>query len=156
MNKDFGLGYVSLRLALENGTAIRAAIKELPITGETLSPHEMHMTIMYDTSNPVRVGNASAVCNMDATYEGTITGITTLGDAESLAVVLTVVAPGVVNRHEELSIFMTHSFSPFLPHVSVAYHCTADDLPLIEKALTPFVGSSIILYGESFATVKED
>lgn len=154
---DIFVGYACLKVALESGKIIKDTIGEVVLTGRLLAPHELHMTLMYDGSNPVRSRNLSVVSDPDSVYNGVISGYSLLGEETSAfrAVVLEVECPDVVARHEELSIFMTHSFDNFIPHISVAYGVTPEDLLTLQSRLTKLVGTPIILYGENFSTVKE-
>jgi hypothetical protein len=152
------LGYVSLKVRLEDATFIRDLVKDVPISGRLLSPHELHMTLMYDNTNPIPQSAVSMFSQPDVEHLATVVGAGLLGDegSEHRAVVLFLESETIQERFDELSIFMTHSFGDLLLHVSVSYGATEEDASSLVPLLTSLVGTSIVLYGESFATLKED
>jgi hypothetical protein len=152
------LGYVSLRVGLEMGRAIYAQIKHIPMDATLIKPHDMHMTLMYDKSNPIPIENAKVFGKPQLVHTGTIVDIQMLGvDEEGKgAIVLTIDAPSAQARHEELSFFMNHSFDPFLAHVSVAYGASPEAFETVKSALYPMIGKELKLYGESFAELKKE
>lgn len=155
--KDIRVGYVSLKVALEDATAISNTIAAIETTGKKIKPHEMHMTLMYDSANPVSTRSVPMIGRTGEVYEGIISGVSILGDEDSeyRAVVLKIDSPMIELRHRELSIFMKHNFEDFVPHVSVIYGADAADLEKLTPILTDLVGKDILLYGEAFSTVKE-
>lgn len=152
------LGYVSLKVRLQDGTFIHNMIKEIPIQGRFIVPHEMHMTLMYDQSNPIPAHAIKSFSKPEVEYLATVTGVGVLGKegSEYRAVVLHLDSDAIQERFDELSIFMTHSFPDFKAHVSLVYGASDEDAAVLTPVLTSLVGTSIVLYGESFATLKED
>lgn len=155
---EIRVGYVSLKVALHDGTALYKEILNESYDGKQLSPHELHMTLMYDSTNPIPTRAIPAVSKASEEYEATIMGIDLLGEIGSKyrAVVVLLESPGIRQRFDELSVLMTHSFEEFKPHVSLIYGASEDDLEKVRKLLTHWIGTRIVLYGESFSTVKED
>lgn len=152
------LGYVSLRVRLEDATFVHNLIKEVELDGRCIAPHDMHVTMMYDKSNPIPSLAVKAFGKPEVEYLATISGVGMLGEEGSKyrAVVLHLESTELQNRFDELSIFMSHSFDDFMAHTSVVYGATEQDYEKVDNLLTSLVGTSIVLYGESFATVKEN
>lgn len=152
------VGYVSLKVDLAFGREVYNAVSGLPIVGSLIKPHDMHMTLMYDSSNPIRATSIPYVAKSGMEHSATVTSVGILGDDTSAyrAVVLKTESSSIRERFEELSTIMTHSFEDHIQHISIAYGVTDADFEEMKKVLTAFIGRDIILYGESFATVKED
>lgn len=159
-NASYGtrVGYVSLRVELPFCREVYKAVENLPVSCNLIKPHDMHMTLMYDSSNPIRATSIPYVANAGMEHSATVTSVGILGDDTSAyrAVVLKTESSSIRERFEELSTIMTHSFEDHIQHISIAYGVTDADFEEMKKVLTGFIGRDIILYGESFATVKED
>lgn len=146
------IGYFSLKVNLKDAQMVNELVSAVGIKGDVIRPYEMHVTLMFDKTNPIDTRTASFINRNQAIYDAVITGFDFLGGD---SVVLLLSSPEVENRHKELKIFMTHSFEDFLPHTSVAYNADEEDFEKLKSVLTGLVGTSIVLYGESFATIKE-
>lgn len=155
------VGYVSLKVQRESISGILDAISNLPLEGNQIKPMDLHMTLMYDKSNPVPLSNVKWFGKPHVEHEGDITGISMLGDEGSQyrAVVLDVSSDTIRKRFDELSMVMTHNFEDHIQHVSLVYGATERDYDLILAALSdilpPNGNPTIRLYGENFSEVKK-
>ena len=150
--EDIKIGYFSLKLRIKDAVFLNSVVKSFELDGRAVGAYDMHMTLMFDSSNPLPTSAASVLSDNESTYTATISGVDLFGGD---SIVLILEAPEVVSRHKELSIFMRHSFEEFTPHVSVVYDATESDFYKVKDFLTGLIGTSIVLYGESFATIKE-
>lgn len=158
MENFISVGYVSLKVSLKDSKFLHDLLESLPIEGRLIAAHDMHLTLMYDQENPIPATAISKINRPDEIYRATIKDVGMLGDEDSKyrAVVLHLESPQIDQRFDELSIFMNHSFDSLMKHVSVIYGAVDGDLVTVKSMLTDLVGSSILLYGESFATIKGD
>ena len=94
-----------------------------------MSPHKMHLTLMYDKSNKVTQtqpkGDARTV------YESELVEPAMFGrDSRSRTLVVTLRSPSLSRRHEKLkkTYGFTHSFKEFRPHLSIKQNADLMDL----------------------------
>lgn len=155
---DVRVGYVSLKLALNDGKYFSELLSDTVLSGRIIAAHDMHLTLMYDQSNPIPANAISKVSMPDTIHDAVVTGVGVLGEDGSKyrAIVLHLESPSIDQRFDELSIFMTHSFDSLKKHVSLVYGATDEDFETVIGLLTETIGKHILLYGESFATIKED
>lgn len=118
-----GLGYVSLKVNIQDAEKLHKLLSNNGIT-DLISPEKMHMTLMYDESNP-SVGYEPS----KKVYASRLFAIKELGEGEWKAVVLELNSPEISARHDDLKAQgYTHSYDSFVPHVSVKYKPSEGDL----------------------------
>lgn len=154
-----GVGYASLKVSqtslLDLFQEIKSKTDELD--GTLIKRHDLHMTLMYDRTNPIPAKNIPYFSKSGEVYKGTVVDSILLGEegSEHRAVVLLIDSYEIVERHDELRATMKHSFDEFVPHISVIYGATEQDYVILREIISKYIGSSVELYGESFATVKQ-
>lgn len=122
-----GQGYISLKVNLQDAKKLHKLLSDNGVT-DLIPPDKMHMTLMYDKSNP-SVGYEPS----KETYSSRLLSIKELGDGDWKAVVLELLAPEVSARHDDLKAQgYTHSYDSFIPHVSVKYKPSEGDLVKIK------------------------
>lgn len=150
------VGYASLKVVRDAPVEdIVEVISNLDLDGQAIKPYDLHMTLIYDKTNPLPIERTKYINKPDKVYQATAVDIRKLGDA----VVMILESDEVMERFDELSLFMKHSFDDMIPHVSLVYDATDRDFLLVEAAIGDIIRNDnpvILLYGESFATVKKD
>lgn len=144
---NFNNGYVSVRPDLMTAHHIAGHLKELGIE-DFIDPTDMHVTVMYSRNDEI---NTNADPKRD--YIATVTNdVTILGEHPYRALVLKLDSDDLQVRHGEL--FMhggVHSFEEYLPHLSLKYNVTDEDLRKLRE--NPIQIGKIILSGETFGPV---
>ncbi len=148
MDEDINNGYVSVKPS--SGDAIRIAkhIKALGIKS-AIPQGEMHATLMYSKNASIN-GMADTLAAYDAIISGEPEII---GKAPYRALVVKLESSELKARHEQLKLMGgVHSYDDFLPHISIKYDPTDEDLELLKANQ---IDGTIRLIGESFAPIKE-
>lgn len=141
-------GYVSVKPYEDDARHIVDHLESIGVNG-FISQHEMHATLMYSKSSVIN-GSADTL----ATYEAFIDGeAEIIGKAPWRALVVKLDSDGLRERHEKLkSMGGKHSYDEFLPHISLKYDPTDEDLQKLKN--NPLKGK-IRFCNESFAPIKE-
>jgi len=144
---NFNNGFVSVRPDLMTAHHIAGHLKELGIE-DFIDPTDMHVTVMYSRNDEI---NTNADPKRD--YIATVTNdVTILGEHPYRALVLKLDSDDLQVRHGEL--FMhggIHSFDDYLPHLSLKYNVTDEDLRKLRE--NPIQIGKLILSGETFRPV---
>ena len=139
-------GYVALKVLPESANKIVEFVQGLGIRG-VIDPNKLHMTVMYDKSNPETEYEPST-----NTYSASIKSIGRLGDGDYAAIVMHMECPEIVKRHEELkNAGFTHSFPDFTPHISLKYGFTDSDYNIISKSIEDLKSIGNIRLGEEYS-----
>lgn len=132
--QDMGYGYVGATLQ-DN---IQDDLKSIGIDDII---DDLHVTLIYDERNPVSKNN----CN-NKEYTGTIKDVEVLGEKDSKwrAITFVLDSDDFVNRHEELKeMGFQHSYSDFIPHMSIKYGPTDEDIQRVEDSLPNWKGKDL-------------
>lgn len=150
-----GKGYAQLSIDPLDAKKIEAAVKPF---GVKLMPLEkLHVTLMYDKSNP----EINPGVKPDTHYIATVTGVERMGEPGSKweAVALQLNCPELKGRHLALRARgFSHSYPDFKIHMSLAYGTENVKLiPLIEKLLADGkIPNKIHLGRETWEELKDD
>lgn len=147
-----GAGYASLSLDNESTQKIHEVLKELGITDYIT---DLHITLVYDRSNPVIDMNVNTIKK----YSAGITSADTLGDMSSKwgAIALKLDAPSIVVRHKDyIDAGFTHSYPEFVPHLSLKYRPSETDIKTIKDNVDKFKQLKLDFTNEKLEKIKED
>lgn len=146
-----GRGYASLTLNDESTKKIHDILKELGV----LHPiDDLHITLIYDSSNP----KIDMELDMKREYSATVDNIKTLGEPDSkwYAVALTLESNELLDRHNDyISAGFKHSYPKFIPHVSLKYNPTEHDIKIIKDNFDKFKKLKLIFGNEKLDVVDE-
>ena len=120
-------GFGAMRIHKDDAKAITNALFKAGIRG-VMRPEELHVTLMYDTANPV-LDNEQP--EQDISYKAHGKGIDRYGDEGSRweAIVLKLDSPDLQKRHQFLlQRGYRHSYPEFKPHLSLKYMPDEGDL----------------------------
>lgn len=148
MKNHTNVGYVALRLSERDAYRITTLLDSMGIK-DTIPNDEMHMTLMYDESNPMLSDRADNLVDPKLMYPVDVIGVDVLGDPDSeyRAVVLKTRSKSVDSRHQMWSAFMTHSKPDFIQHISVKYKPTEidiDTLKAYEDLIVDHIGMVVL------------
>jgi hypothetical protein len=146
-----GNGYGSLTLNKKSTTKIHNILKELGIS-QPIS--DLHITIIYDRSNP----KTNIVLDKDKEYNADITGVKMLGEPDSkwYAIALTLDAPEIEARHKDyIDAGFTYSYPEFIPHLSLKYKPSENDIKIIKDNIDKFKDLKLIFSNEKLELIKE-
>lgn len=136
-------GYVALKVEPESESAIREAVAQLGVEPSRII-NNLHLTMMFDENEPkIPLPNNSSV------YAAKISDVSTLGQPDSkwFAVVLKLESPELVARFEELQeLGYEHSHDSFIPHVSLIYSPTEEEVDLILSKKKELIGMLGTIY----------
>ncbi len=145
-----GKGYASVSLDSHSTKLIHDILKELGI--ESYIP-DLHITLVYDRSNPtidMKLKNSK--------YNARVIGVDTLGDLSSKwgAIVLKLNSPTITKRHKDyIDAGYTHSYKQFVPHLSLKYRPTNDDINTIKSNFDKFKKLDLVFHNEKLEKIKE-
>lgn len=149
--KQIGKGYGSLQLAPDNIKSITKVLNELDIDNIIT---DMHITLIYDTSNPT----TDIKTDSKAEYSASITGAEALGEPGTkwYAIALTLKSPEIDTRHKDyIDAGFKHSYPEFVPHLSLKYKPSEQDINTIQDNISKFKKMELIFTGESLRPIKE-
>ena len=147
-------GYCALRPSGRDARVVEAVMQSIGLNG-IVPADELHMTLMYDKSNPLSESSVRNIVKSDKKYFAVPVDVLILG-GDSL--VIEFECKSIEDRHQELSMFMTHSYDDFIPHMSVKYDASETDLALL-NAFKEAIFSTIPLLTfseEYFEAVKKE
>lgn len=123
-----GQGYIALKVNKADATKIHEIANEAGVT-DLIPVDEMHMTLIYDKSNPSIDHPLS-----NETYDSRIHAIKELGEGKWKAVVMELLCPEISARHSHLKrLGYSHSYPDFIPHVSIKYKPEKGDLMKLKE-----------------------
>src|SRR5574343_1536753 len=142
--QTIGLGYGSLTLTKESKKEIHEVLKLLKITNTI---NDLHITLIYDVRNPV----LDFKVNSNRKYVATIKDVKTLGEPGTkwYAVALTLSSTEIEDRHNEYKkAGFKHSYPEFIPHLSLKYKPTEEDVKIIKDNLKLFKDIELVFSDE--------
>ena len=146
-----GAGYISLALTDKDSEKIFSILKRLGITDYV---KDLHVTMMYDRSNP----NIKVEKNHKQ-YAAKIESFKMLGEPDSkwYAIALDLESKELHDRHEELKeMGFKHSYPTFIAHVSLKYKPSEDDVKTLKDNIDAFKEIGIIhLHNETLKKIEE-
>ncbi len=146
-----GKGYGSLQLDKESATAIKKTLKDIGVDNVI---SDLHITIIYDRSNPtldMEIDNTKE-------YEANVVDIKMLGEPGTkwYAIALTLESPDIEKRHKDyIDAGFKHSYPEFLAHMSLKYKPSEEDIKTIKDNLNKFKGLTLVFSGECLRLIKE-
>lgn len=148
-----GKGFVSVKLIPEDARKIAEVLKTLGVDG--IEAHKMHVTLMYDKSDP----DIDLEHNKDKAFKATVTGVERLGEkgSEWEAIAFSLDSPDLCKRHEVLKdAGFKHSFSNYKCHMSLVYKPAIDDFDKIDliNVLKGFP-KTLTFYNETCKPLKD-
>jgi hypothetical protein len=147
-----GLGYGSLTLTSESKKDIHKVLKSLNIKNII---NDLHITLIYDVSNPV----VDFKLDKNREYSASIKDAKTLGEPGTkwFAIALTLKSKDLEDRHNDyIKAGFKHSYPEFIPHLSLKYKPTEDDINIIKKNIDQFKDINLIFSNETLKKIKED
>lgn len=150
-----GKGYANVKVDPTDAKKIQAVLKTVGV--ETMPADEMHVTLMYDTSNP----ELDPGLRKDTYYIASVVGVERMGEPGSKweAIALKLVCPELKGRHLALRARgYKHSYPSLDLHMSLAYGPkVVKKLPLIHKLFEQGAfPDKLHLGNENWDTAKED
>lgn len=134
-----GFGYVSVKPIAESLHLIRHIITEAGLEN-AIEPAELHMTLAYDSNNPV----LSVSSNNDV-ITGTIKEVKLLGDA----LVVTLESDDAQKRFNELAdLGFGSDYPDYIPHISLKYNPSKEDFLDVRNIFKKYKGKEVKLYSE--------
>lgn len=147
-------GYCALKPSGRDARVIEAVMQSIGLV-DIIPSGELHMTLMYDKSNPISDNAVKTIGKPTKKYFAVPVDVKMLG-GDSL--VIEFESDLISERHHELSLFMTHSYDDFIPHVSIKYDATERDFALLtafKEAI--FSTLPVVTFSEEyFEPVKEE
>lgn len=150
-----GMGYAKVKIDPVDAKKIEAAVKPF---GVKLMPLEkMHVTLMYDKSNP----DIDPGVRKDTHYIARVTGVERMGEPGSKweAVALQLTCPELKGRHLALRARgFKHSYDEVKLHLSLAYGTdNVSKIPVIEKLIKDGkIPEKIHLGRETWKVLEDD
>jgi len=141
---NFENGYVNVRPDQMIAHHIAGYLKDLGIE-DYIQPDDMHVTVMYSRNNAIDT-NADPKRKYIATVKN---GVAIMGKNSSSTVALKLDSDDLQARHGEL--FMhgaVHSFDEYVPHLSLKYNATDEDLRKLRA--NPLNIDKLVLSYETF------
>lgn len=139
-------GYFGARLTYESQKYICDWLRSIGIENHIMDT-DLHVTIMYDKSNPNLFANLSEA----RVYNAKIIGVKEMGKKESewFSIALMLDSDDLKNRYDELKLIgFKSSYEAFLPHLSLKYKPTEQDIELIKKNINKLSVKNIQLTDE--------
>jgi hypothetical protein len=102
---------------------------------------DLHVTVIYDTTNP-----AIEVQPLQDSFTTKVVGCKTLGEKDSkwFSITLILETDDLVKQHEALKeLGFKHSYPEFIPHVSIKYQPTEDDIVKIKALTNDIIGKEL-------------
>ena len=99
---------------------------------------DLHVTVIYDESNPTIEFEP-----LQDSYSAKVVGCKTLGEPDSkwFAVTLLLESDDLVQQHKALQkLGFKHSYDEFIPHLSIKYKPTEDDITKIMTRTDDIIG----------------
>lgn len=152
MIENSGKGYASLQLVEEYKDKILMILSKLKISDVI---DDMHITLIYDRSNPI----SKIKIDPRTVYNADIIGVKTLGEPGTkwYAITLELDSPELVNRHADyIEAGFTHSYPNFIPHMSLKYKPTKTEIKTIEDNLDLFKTLRLQFSEEKLKEIKND
>lgn len=146
-----GNGYSSIQLDKQSSKEINSILKTLKITDVI---DDLHLTLIYDKSNP----DIDIDVDDSTEYKAKIKDIKMLGEPNTkwYAIALTLSSSDLVNRHKDyIKKGFKHSYPNFIPHLSLKYNPSEEDIKTITKNLKLFKDIKLIFSGEKLERVKD-
>jgi len=135
-------GYVSVQPSFKSIKMISDIINKSLLVN-AISPSDLHMTLMYDTDNPL----VKSYAKPDNIIKATMREVVILGDA----LVIMLDSEDAHNRFNELcDLGFNPSYPEYIPHISLKYNPEDSDLVDIRKVFKSYIGSTIQLCDEAW------
>jgi hypothetical protein len=135
-------GYVSVEPSYKSIYIISDIINKSKII-DAISPSDLHMTLMYDTDNPL----VKSYSEPDNIITATMREVVILGDA----LVILLDSEDAHNRFNQLcDLGFNPSYPEYIPHISLKYNPTENDLVKIRKVFKQYKDSEIQLQDETW------
>jgi phage-related protein (TIGR01555 family) len=146
-NKSVNNGYASVKLDDVSAKFIAAHLESAGIKG-AIKPEDMHLTLMYS-----RESNINTPALTSKKYSAKIIGEPSIiGDDPWRALVVKIDSDELRARHEELKqAGGVHSYSDFLPHLSIKYSPDESDLDKLKESM---IDGVLRFDRESFEPIK--
>lgn len=142
---EMGYGYV--------GADLQDDIKkELDSIGINDIIDDLHVTLIYDSRNEITENNFEP-----NEYIGKIKSVEVLGEKNSKwrAITFVLESDDFVNRHEELKeMGFQHSYPNYIPHMSIKYGPSDEDIQKVEDSLENFKDMSLTFKENKWEPVK--
>lgn len=151
--KEFteGKGYINLSVTDKDRDKLFSLLKDLGVKDYI---KDLHVTMMYDRSNPVINYKSN-----NKTYKAKIVGAKTLGEPDSkwYSIALELESEELHKRHNELKqLGYKHSYPDFLAHVSLKYKPTESDVNILKSSIDKFNSlGDIELHNEKIRKIEE-
>lgn len=135
-------GYVSVQPSFKTISIISSIINKGQLY-DAIDSNDLHMTLMYDTNNPL----VKSYAEPDNIIKATMREVVILGDA--LVILL-----DSTDAHKRFNDLCKLGFSPsypdYIPHISLKYNPTKSDLVAIRKVFKQYKDVEIQLYDETW------
>lgn len=155
---ETGKGYGAVYPTPEDAKAIGDWVATLNIK-DPLPVNKYHVTLMYDKSNPKVSEDVIGKDASTQTYGAALQDIKTLGEGKWRGAVIMLDSPELKGRFDTLlNSGFTHSYPNFLPHLSLKYVPTPEDIQTLQdnfhtlRAQIP----KIVLTRETWSQIKDD
>jgi len=145
-------GYAAVYPSATSKIALQRAIQEAGLD-TNFDMSELHVTLMYDRSNPKLFHPATP----GLTYMARVIGVDLFGDDKN-TLVLKLDCEALRQRHQYLlSMGYRFSYPDYSPHLTIKIPAGQDDLNIINAAITKgLFDQEIELGDEQWSPIKED
>ena len=135
-------GYVSVQPSFKSIKMISDIIDKGQLV-DAIDSNELHMTLMYDTNNPL----VKSYAEPDNIIKATMREVVILGDA----LVILLDSKDAHKRFNELcDLGFNPSYPEYIPHISLKYNPEKSDLVNIRKVFKSYAGTTIQLCDEQW------
>lgn len=114
---------------------------------------DLHVTVIYDTDNPT-----IEVQPLQDSFDTKVVGCKTLGEKDSkwFSIALILESDDLVKQHQTLKkLGFKHSYTEFIPHVSIKYRPTEDDIVKIKTLTNDIIGKELEFGSLKIEKIKE-
>ena len=142
------LGYCYIKPTTQTAMQIQQIMRMVGISGG-ISKDDLHVTISHDSDNPLKEEPKQTTTR----YWGQVVEVTTLGAEDSpwRAIVLKMNSPSISKTHDHFkSLGIKHSYEEFIPHISVKYKPTEEDLVKLDEISVRVKGMILFFDSQEF------
>lgn len=146
-----GKGYSNVTLDKQSSDKIKKVLSDIGVTNVI---NRLHVTLVYDRSNP----NINFEVDPNKQYKATITDTKAMGEPSSkwYAITLVLDSPELVKRHKDyIDAGFKHSYPQYAPHLSLKYKPTEEDIEKIKNNFDLFKNLSLVFTNERLEKIVE-
>lgn len=154
--KPPSLGYINVTLIKEQADVI---LKELNQLGFKDFKYDFHVSLMYDKDAPKEELDDSKI-NPNEVFLAVVSDISLLGNpnrenSSGWALVIELTSKDLIKEHNRLKeVGYKHSFDDFIPHMSLYYTPTDEEIKTLAEYVNRIKGRELIFSNQTIKHVK--